>query len=230
MNCRAVRGAVVGQHPLDGDCRAGRRTGPLARGTRPRLAPCALTELRPRPGGCSHRSRCARIPSRRSGGRRRRRLCGEDGLPVGHADDAGSGASLDPAEFLDVDVDQLTRTSSLVALGWLQPDASELAHPDPSEDPRHGRDRPAEHFGDLWAGEPQPPQRRDRLDPSLGRAARDRPGRRRSVQQPELTIRAIPAHPLASAADADVGGLGPRPSPSITPRALDGTAAADPSG
>jgi hypothetical protein len=77
--------------------------------------------------------------------------------PVGHADDAGPGAAVDPPEFLDVDVDQLARTSSLIALGWLRADAAELAHPDPGEDPRHGRGRHTEHLGDLWAGEPQPP-------------------------------------------------------------------------
>jgi hypothetical protein len=31
---------------------------------------------------------------------------------VGHADDAGAGAALDPPQLLDVDVDQLAGTSS----------------------------------------------------------------------------------------------------------------------
>jgi hypothetical protein len=53
--------------------------------------------------------------------------------------DAMSGAAMDAPEFLDVDVDQLTRALAFVAHCWFQADPSELAHPDPGQDPRHRR-------------------------------------------------------------------------------------------
>jgi hypothetical protein len=84
---------------------------------------------------------------------------------------------LDPPELLDVDVDQLARALALVASRRQQAYPSEFAHPDPGEDPRHGRYGQAEHFGDLRTGEPQPPQRGDRMDPLPAGAVRDRPRR-----------------------------------------------------
>jgi hypothetical protein len=38
-------------------------------------------------------------------------------------------------ELLDVDVDQLARALAFIALGRLEPEAAELAHPDPLKDP-----------------------------------------------------------------------------------------------
>lgn len=70
----------------------------------------------------------------------------------------------DPPELLDVDMDQLPGTLTLVAHRGLQAQAPELAHPDLRQDPRHGRVRHAEHLGDLRAGHPQPAQRGDRFD------------------------------------------------------------------
>jgi hypothetical protein len=52
------------------------------------------------------------------------------------AEDALAGAALDAPKLLDVDVDQLARALAFVALGRLEPEAAELAHPDPGQDPR----------------------------------------------------------------------------------------------
>ncbi len=82
-------------------------------------------------------------------------------------------AALDAPELLDVDVEQLTRSSSLVALRGLQAVPAELPKPDPGEDPRHRRERHLEALGDLRARHPQPPERGDHLDPALLGAVRD---------------------------------------------------------
>jgi hypothetical protein len=79
---------------------------------------------------------------------------------------------MDASELLDVDVDQLARPLSLIALRGLQPEPSQLAHPDPGQDPRHGRDSHPEQLGDLGAGQAHATQRGDRLDPPLVGAVR----------------------------------------------------------
>src|SRR3954453_21599941 len=143
-------------------------------------------------------------------------------VPVGVGAAAG-GASLarlasepvpdtavDASELLDVDVEQLARPGALVALGGLQPEASELAHPDPRQDPRHGRQRHSEQLSDLGAGEAQPPQRGDRLDAALvGAVGHDR-RRRGTIQQPGRSARAVAGQPLARGVVADPGRLGGR--------------------
>ncbi len=85
----------------------------------------------------------------------------------GMAGEAVSGAVVDAAELLDVDVDQLPGSSSLVALGGLQAQPTQPTQPDPGQDPRHGRERHIEALGDLGAGQTQPAQRRDDLDSVL---------------------------------------------------------------
>ena len=105
-------------------------------------------------------------------------------MPSAVAGDAFSIAILDPSELLDVDVDQLTGTSSLVALRWLQTEPAELAHPDPGQDPGHGRQRHIQSRGDLHGGHPQPPQRRDDLNATLVGAVSDHGGRGGPIQQP----------------------------------------------
>jgi hypothetical protein len=85
-----------------------------------------------------------------------------------------AGAALDPPELLDVDVDELAGTLALVALGRLEPQPAELAHPDPSQDPGDRGLRHREGLGDLLGGEAQPPERFDAL---LGGAILDRPRR-----------------------------------------------------
>src|SRR5450755_1243783 len=97
---------------------------------------------------------------------------------VGHPGDPGASATLDLSQSLDVDVDQLPRALTLVAHGGLKAEASELAHPDPRQDPRDGRERHVEHLSDLRGGGPQPPQRRDRFEPLVTGPVRD-PMRRR---------------------------------------------------
>ena len=104
----------------------------------------------------------------------------------------------DHAEPLDVDVDQLARACALVAicrLGRFEP--AELAQPDPPQDRRDGRERHTETDRDLRSGHPQPPQRRDRPDPVLGRAVRDRPRRRAAIDQPILALVAVARDPLS---------------------------------
>ena len=49
-----------------------------------------------------------------------------------------AGAADDPAELLDVDVDELTRPRPLVADGRLETEPAESAHADPGQDPRDG--------------------------------------------------------------------------------------------
>jgi hypothetical protein len=58
-------------------------------------------------------------------------------------------AAVDAAQLLDVDVDQLPGDRAFIALGRLEPETSQPAHPDPRQDPRHRRERPIEHLGDL---------------------------------------------------------------------------------
>jgi hypothetical protein len=129
-----------------------------------------------------------------------------------------SGAARDPAELLDVDVDQLARARALVALGRLEPQAPELAHPDPRQHPRDRRERHPEHLGDLGAREAQTPQRRDRLQTPLVGAVRDPPRSRRPIEQAQLALGPLTAHPLRGRALAHLGGRGRR---AERPRLLD---------
>ena len=50
--------------------------------------------------------------------------------------DTLAGTALDLAELRDVDIDQLSSASTLVAPCWLETEPAELAHPDPRRDPR----------------------------------------------------------------------------------------------
>jgi hypothetical protein len=65
--------------------------------------------------------------------------------------DAVARATLDAPELLDVDVDQLSGTLTLIALRRLQAQPAELAHPDPREDARDRRGRHPQRLGDLRA-------------------------------------------------------------------------------
>src|ERR1700733_8288108 len=79
----------------------------------------------------------------------------------------------DPTGLLDVDVDQLARPLALIAPSRFETEPAELAHPDPGQDPGHGRERHPEALGDLRAGEPQPAQGSDRLDSLFAGSMRD---------------------------------------------------------
>src|SRR3954471_21777286 len=124
------------------------------------------------------------------------------------ARDALARAALDAPELLDVNVDQFAGPLALIALSGLETQASELAHPDPREDPRHRRQRHLEQLGELRPGEAQPPQRGDRLNPTLVGAIGDYSGRRRAIQQSRLALSAVTGDPLRSGVVADFGRLG----------------------
>src|SRR6266849_7855764 len=117
----------------------------------------------------------------------------------------------DPAELLDIDVDELASTLFLVAvrrLEWLQP--PELAQPDPGQDPRDRRGRHSQRLGDLVTGQPQPAQRRDHSDTRLACAQRYRRWRRAPIQQTQLAFLAEAAPPLRDRTHAHASGLGRR--------------------
>ena len=122
--------------------------------------------------------------------------------------DSMAHSTLDPSELLDVDVQELAGTLALVALRGLQAEPAELAHPDPSQDPRHGRERHIERLSDLRAGHPQSPERRDHLDApvihSIGHQVRGR----RAIQQTDWPLGPIADQPLARGAVTDSGRLG----------------------
>jgi hypothetical protein len=127
--------------------------------------------------------------------------------PGGISGEPGASAVLDPSEMLDVDMDQFTWPFALIAHGWLHAETAELAHPDPRQDARHGRERHVEDPRDLWAGEPHPPQGGDRLHALRAGPVRDPTRSRGPVAQPELALGAVATDPFARAADADAGGL-----------------------
>jgi hypothetical protein len=74
-------------------------------------------------------------------------------VAVLEAADAVAGAFVaDAPELFDVDVDQLTGHLPFVALGGLETDAAELAHPDPRKDLADRRQGHVQRLGDLRAG------------------------------------------------------------------------------
>ena len=95
----------------------------------------------------------------------------------------------DPAELLDIDVDELASTLFLVTvrqLEWLQPPV--LAQPDPGQDPRDRRGRHSQRLGDLGTGHPQAAQRRDQSDTRLACSQWHRRWRRATIQQTQLNL------------------------------------------
>jgi hypothetical protein len=69
------------------------------------------------------------------------------------AADAPACAALDPAELVDVDVDELGRPAALVTHGLLEPEQPQPPDAFTSQDPRHSRERHPEHFCDLGSRE-----------------------------------------------------------------------------
>ena len=103
---RAVGRAVVGDQPLDGDAVAAVERDGAAQERRSRWWPSRRRGPRRRPGGWRRRSRRARTPSRVASTACRRVGVGvvaAGGLPVTR----WPAPPCDPAELLDVDVDQL---------------------------------------------------------------------------------------------------------------------------
>jgi hypothetical protein len=118
-------------------------------------------------------------------------------------------------------VDQLSRTLTLVAVGGLDPEPAQLAHPDPLKDARDGRQRPIKQLGDLRAAEPQPPQRGDHLHGLLLGSIGDHARRRGAIHQARRALDPVAPHPFRARTLADFGrrgGLRQRPP------ALDNTA------
>ena len=105
-------------------------------------------------------------------------------------------AALDASELLDVDVDQLARPLALVADGGLQAQRPSLPIPSRVRIPDTVESGHLEQLGDLRAGEPQPAQRGDRLDPALVGAIGDDLGRRGPIQQPGLALGPVASDPL----------------------------------
>ena len=190
--------------------RGGRRNGDgSARGSRSRSSLSRRRALRRKRAGCSRRRRRARTPSRRS--------CVH---PVGVGArsvvvrltpprDALAGAALDPAELLDVDMHELTRPRALVADRLLEPDPAEPAHALPLQhaetvDSGIATSRRSRRPSSVVAATPQSPRPGQQACDSRPVAAP------RSDRTSPLALTAIAAHPLASTAHADAGGLGRR--------------------
>jgi hypothetical protein len=113
-------------------------------------------------------------------------------------------------------MDQFTGALSLITVRRLDPEPTELAHPDPREDSRNGRERPVKQLGDLGTREPETPQRRDHLNRLLAGAVRDHRRRRRAIQQPDRTLKPVATDPLRAGLIAHfgrLGGLRDRPAP-----------------
>jgi hypothetical protein len=114
------------------------------------------------------------------------------------AADALARPTLDAAQLLDVDMDQLPGPGALIALNGLQAESTELAQSDPRQDPRDRGERHPEALGDLGGGHPQPPQRSDRLDPALISAVGDDHRRRRAIQQTGRPVGPVTPQPTCA--------------------------------
>ncbi len=124
-------------------------------------------------------------------------------------EDPVAGPAVDPAQLLDVDVDQLACPPLLIAadrLGRLE--ATELAQADPLQHRRGCRGRHLEKLGDLGPGHADPPQRLDRCDLRFRGLVVDSLGRRAPVMQAGLALGEVAADPLAAAPFAHSGRLG----------------------
>ena len=168
--------------------------------------------LRRRRGGCSRRRRCGRTPSRRCRGARPAASVQRAGCSAALPPrDALAGAALDPAELLDVDVDELARPRALVA------DAAARARSGRAG-PSRCRVRIAEtvESGIASVSAISAAVIRSRRSATIAatrsgaRAVGDPPRRRGAIEQTALALAPIAADPLARTAHADAGGLGRR--------------------
>ena len=208
MDERAIPGAVIGQQLLDGHPVTSEERDGARKERNDGRGLLIAEDLRVgQPGAIVDRD-VDTLPASRAAPHAIGALSGHSAAVTAAARNAARRATLDLAQLLDVDVDQLTRPLSLVANSGLEAEASELAHADPREDPRDRGERHPERLGDLRACEAQPTQGGDRLYALLIGAVRDRAWCRGAVEQPELAFHAVAPDPLAGAADADFGGLG----------------------
>src|SRR6266566_5266565 len=127
--------------------------------------------------------------------------------PALASEGAFAGTGFDPAEPLDVDVDELARSRALVADRPLEPETAESAQTGPSQDPRDRRERHPQRLRDLGCRETQPAQLHDRLYTIIRRAVSNPCRRRRVIEQTALALQPIPTNPLPSTTHADPGGL-----------------------
>src|ERR1039458_9895701 len=204
----AVGAAVIGQDPLDGDAVAGVEGDSTSEKADDGASALIGQDFGVGQAGAVIDSDVHALPACGLAPDAKGVLASWPQAPGGRSGEPGAGAAVDPSQPLDVDVDQLTRPLALVADRWLKAEASELAHSDPVQDPRDGRERHVEHLGDLRASAPQPSERRDRLDSLLTASVRDPMRRRGAIPQPALPLGSVATHPFARAADAASGGLG----------------------
>src|SRR5882757_3080954 len=105
-------------------------------------------------------------------------------------------------------MDQLARYTAFIADGGLDAEPAKLAHPDPGQDPRDGRQSHLQALGDLSARHPQAPEGCDDLDALLRCASRRAFWCRGAIQQALLALKTEPREPLEGRAVADSCGLG----------------------
>ncbi len=113
--------------------------------------------------------------------------------------------TVDPAQLLDGDLDELARLLLLIAdcrrLGLKGPEPTK---PTPAQERAHGRDRPTEAAGDGRAGETLPAQGLDLSRGFLGQAAGAAVRARGAVEKAGLTFRGMPIAPLAYGLQIDL--------------------------
>jgi hypothetical protein len=150
----AVAGAVVGQKSFDGDAVALiKRDGSTQEPDRRRGLLVAQDLGVGKAGGVVdgdvHEvpARLATDPSCRVGV--------AAGVVRAATEDPLAGAAVDPAELLDVDVNQLAGRGAFIANRGLQAQPAELAHPQSLADRRDRRQRQIEQLTELRRGEPQ---------------------------------------------------------------------------
>ena len=125
------------------------------------------------------------------------------------APDAPAGAADDPAELLDIDVDELARAGALVAAGRLEPEAAEAAQPNrvripetvESAIPSVSAISAAVMRSPRSARSPPPVRPAVRFATRLGAEERS---------NSSLVAGAVAADPLTRTTHTDTGGLGRR--------------------
>src|SRR4029450_12394079 len=198
----AVAGAVVGQDPLDRDpVPPVVRDGPAQEGDRGDGLLVA-EHLRVGEAAVVVDRDVHVLPADRVAPPARAICEGALVMRVRAAADALAGAALDPAELLDVEVDELARSGALEAKRLLETGAPEPPHPRPLEHRRDRREGHSQRLRDLGRGEAQPAQMEDQLNTLGGRGVGDAMRRRRAVVQALLAFVAVASDPLPRAADA----------------------------
>src|SRR5262249_14554307 len=132
------------------------------------------------------------------------------GVVLAAAADAPAGTADDPAQLLDVEVDELAWPRPLVPQSRLEAEPTQPTHPDPGQDPRNGRERHRQRLRYLRRRHPQPAHLHDHRHPLRRGAIGNPPRRRRAIEQVTVTS-AIATDPLTRTPHADTGGRCRRP-------------------